>query len=308
LNPVGLPDTFFSASPHWEWLIVLYFFVGGIAGGSYFLAALIDFFGRPEDRALARLGYFVAFPAVVLSAILLTLDLGRPLRFWHMLLGSHTGIPLFKWWSPISIGSWALLVFGAFTLVSFLAAVDEIDRVRWDWIDTFRAPHPLGVVWTVLGGILGFFVAGYTGVLLTVTNRPVWADSTLLGLLFLLSGASTAAALLILLARGQRWRTPGVAALKRFDALVLFAELLVLVVFVVWLGTTGVAGHVWVNAWGVLLLVGVFVVGILVPLVVELRPHAIAGLGTAAAALLVLVGGFLLRVVLLFSVNNVGVI
>ena len=49
------------------------------------------------------------------------------------------------------------------------------------------------------GGILGFFVAGYTGVLLSVTNRPLWADTDLLGLLFLFSAASTAAAALILL-------------------------------------------------------------------------------------------------------------
>ena len=35
-----------------------------------------------------------------------------------------------------------------------------------------RAPHPLGSMWAIGGGLLGFFVAGYTGVLLSVTNRP----------------------------------------------------------------------------------------------------------------------------------------
>ena len=49
-------STFFTASPEWHWLIIGYFFIGGLAGGCYFLAVLIDFFGRPEDRALARLG------------------------------------------------------------------------------------------------------------------------------------------------------------------------------------------------------------------------------------------------------------
>ena len=48
--------------PDWGWLIVFYFFFGGLAGGCYFLAALIDLFGRPEDRPLARLGYYIAFP------------------------------------------------------------------------------------------------------------------------------------------------------------------------------------------------------------------------------------------------------
>ena len=58
-------STWFTAAPHWRWYIVMYFFLGGLAGGSYFLAALIDLFGGPEDRPLARLGYYVAFPLVV---------------------------------------------------------------------------------------------------------------------------------------------------------------------------------------------------------------------------------------------------
>src|SRR5207244_1275168 len=109
-------STFFSAPPEWGWLITLYFFVGGLAGGSYFLAVLIDFFGRPEDRPLARRGYYISFPCIVLSGLLLTLDLTRPERFWHMLFDAHSFRLMFKPWSPMSIGSWALLVFGFFSL------------------------------------------------------------------------------------------------------------------------------------------------------------------------------------------------
>jgi len=61
----------------------------------------------PEDRPLARLGYYIAFPCVVISGILLTLDLNRPDRFWHMLIESNTLRPMFKLWSPMSVGSWA---------------------------------------------------------------------------------------------------------------------------------------------------------------------------------------------------------
>jgi len=98
-----LSSTFFSAPPDWGWLIVFYFFFGGLAGGCYFLAVLIDFFGRPEDRALARLGYYIALPALVISGLLLTLDLTRPERFWHMLIQSKTYQPIFKPWSPMSL-------------------------------------------------------------------------------------------------------------------------------------------------------------------------------------------------------------
>ena len=71
----------------------------------------------------------------------------------------------------------------------------------------------------ILVSVLAFFLASYTGVLLSVTNRPIWADTNLLGLLFLLSGASTAAALMILLAGS---RSPGEAAI-RDDAPIFFS-------------------------------------------------------------------------------------
>jgi formate-dependent nitrite reductase membrane component NrfD len=54
MSPAEWPSTLFTDAPHWRWLIVFYFFVGGLAGGSYFLAVLIDLFGSREDRPLAR--------------------------------------------------------------------------------------------------------------------------------------------------------------------------------------------------------------------------------------------------------------
>jgi protein NrfD len=107
-----MPSTFFTASPHWEWLIVAYFFLGGLAGGSYFLATLLDLSGR--DHRLVQLGYLIAFPLVALCALLLTVDLGRPERFWHMLVQSETFRPMIKTYSPMSLGAWALLSFGGF--------------------------------------------------------------------------------------------------------------------------------------------------------------------------------------------------
>src|SRR5439155_11053641 len=136
-------STFFSAPPDWGWLIALYFFFGGLAGGSYFLASLIDLFGRSEDRPLSHLGYYIAFPCVVVSGLLLTLDLGRPLRFWHMLIESNTYRPMFKYWSPMSIGSWALMIFGIFAFVSFLGALADDNRLAWAGARKFRPPGVL---------------------------------------------------------------------------------------------------------------------------------------------------------------------
>ncbi len=299
----GWPDTFFSADPHWGWLIVAYFFVGGLAGGSYFLAALVDLFGRPEERPLARLGYYVALPAAIASGLLLIVDLHRPERFWHMLVQSATLGPMFKPWSPMSVGSWALLLFGAFALGSALAALAEARPGRRSWPSVFRPPGVAGTLFVVAGGLLGLYVAGYTGVLLAVTSRPLWADTTLLGLAFVVSAASTSAALLILLGERQRLALGGIAALRRLDAWVLVLELLVLIGLVASLGTVARA---WLDAWGLLFVLGVVVLGILVPLALHWRPRVGGGLGTLGSAVLVLVGGFILRAVVVLSNRHLG--
>ena len=44
-----------------------------------------------------------------------------------MLIQSERGVPMFKYWSPMSIGSWAVMIFGLFAFLSFLAALAEVD-------------------------------------------------------------------------------------------------------------------------------------------------------------------------------------
>ena len=80
---------FFVADPEWGWWIILYFFLGGIAAGAYFVATLIDLTGNEKYHALARTGYLIAFPLICLCGLFLTVDLERPERFWHMLLKSE---------------------------------------------------------------------------------------------------------------------------------------------------------------------------------------------------------------------------
>jgi len=288
-----MSDTFFTASPHWRWLIILYFFVGGIAGGSYFIAALLQWFGRgrPEDRPVIRTGYALGFWGAIISGALLTLDLGRPLRFWHMLFQSeHFPSLIFKGWSPISFGAWAILLFGACAALSWWEERQE------------RAPTLLAKLVAGLGGIFGFFVAGYTGVLLSVTNRPIWADSPWLGALFLASGASTGAAALLLFSRRRGASERSIRWLESFDAQTLIVELVILIIFIASLWPIR---QVWISFWGFLLLAGVVGAGILWPLRLHLRPSG--GAGFRNPALMVLLGGFLLRVVVLFASNSIAV-
>ena len=286
--------------------------------------ALIDLLGRREDRPLARLGYYIAFPCVALSGLLLTLDLGRPLRFWHMLIESNTYRPMFKYLvADVDRLMGAARIFGFFTFLSFLAALAEDTgpplqtaptdrgRIRWSALRTIgtrwpvlrrlRAPSGLGRVTAVLGAIFGLYVAGYTGVLLTVTNRPIWSDTPLLGMLFVVSATSTSAALIMLLAHRSGWTPRGLANLHRMDNWVIALELLVLIAVMVSLGPVLRA---WLNAWGFLLVI-VIVLGMVVPLIRAWRARGLRRMEPDDSAVLVLVAGFLLRVVIVFSAESV---
>src|SRR5438552_11666327 len=295
-----MSDTFVTASPHWRWLIILYFFVGGIAGGGYFIAALLQWFGRgrPEDRPVIRTGYTLGFWGAIISGALLTLDLGRPLRFWHMLFQSeHFPSLMFKSWSPISFGAWAILLFGACATLSMIGAWSEEGRVRTRGAQLLQSGTVLAKLVAGLGGLFGFFVAGYTGVLLSVTNRPIWADSPWLGALFVASGASTGAAALILLGLRRGASEQSLARLSAFDTKALVVELLVLAIFI---GSLGSVNRVWLSFWGLLLLVGVVWLGILAPLRLHLQRRPVP-----SAAKLVLLGGFLLRLATIFAPDGV---
>jgi formate-dependent nitrite reductase membrane component NrfD len=111
---------------------------------------------------------------------------------------------------------------------------------------------------------------------------------------------------LILLGVRRRSANPGTLSwLSWFDQRVLVLELLVLIAFLVSLGSVA---RVFLSIWGVLLLVGVVGIGILWPLVIHRKhePHGSRQLVRSAA--LVLIGGFLLRVVVLISSEQIHVL
>jgi protein NrfD len=290
-----MSSTFFTASPQWRWFIVAYFFLGGLAGGSYFLATLLDRFGTERDRPLVRLGYLVAFPIVCLCGLVLTVDLGRPERFWHMLVQSQTWRPMLKTYSPMSSGAWVILLFSGCALVSFAGVVAERGWPRWALLRHASPDARFGWLVSGAGAILGLYLAGYTGVLLSVTNRPIWADTTLLGLTFLTSAASTSAALLILLGFWSGLSRERLNPLERFDRSALILEVLAIVALVASLGRIAT---VWLDGWGVLL-AAMVVGGIALPLLLDWRGPA--GRPAWIGPTLVLLGGLMLRMVIIFS-------
>jgi formate-dependent nitrite reductase membrane component NrfD len=270
--------------PGWEMSIIWYFFLGGIAGGAYFTAAIADNFGSRRDHAVARVGYLLSLPLVAVCGLLLIIDLGVPARFMNMML--H-----FKFWDPMSIGAWAVGVFGAFTFVSSVLSFTTSESVA-----AFRRKISL------IGMLFGFFLAGYTGVLLSNSALPFWADSRLMGALFLASGGSTGMAAVALImfitggSIGETWHKIEVA--DRFSMLV---EMLVLAIFLALLGSAAqpiTSGHLGPLFWG-----GLVGAGLILPLVLNLFGGRVRALGVVSAVL-VLVGGFILRYVVVMSIQG----
>jgi formate-dependent nitrite reductase membrane component NrfD len=148
----------------------------------------------------------------------------------------------------MSMGVWALLIFGAFVTVSFLHALG------WSFLRRLLDGF-LGKLFVLVGTVFGLFIAGYTGVLLSVSNQPVWSDTWALGGLFLASGMSGSAALLLFLL-GFR-RGGDTAPLVISERLYAVLELALLVIFVVTLipaGTLELAlGFPWILLWVVAL-------------------------------------------------------
>ena len=296
------PAEHFAAAPEWQWWILGYFFFGGIAGGSYALGTLLRFAGDPRDEGAARIAFIASFLALIPCPVFLTLDLGQPLRFWHMLVDTSEGGVAFKPWSPMSLGSWALLLFGLFSFVSFLAAVAD---VGW-----FRAASPIarilrggaGLVWSAVGTLFGLFICAYTGVLLAVSNQPVWSDGGwALGGMFLASALSGSAALLLLVARSRRDVDADTAnRLEAADRYFVILEALLIAIFLVTVAVAGTIGKV-LGVWIVLWLV--VALGLLAPFAMA-RWDVARRWPPVAAPLLALLGVLALRAVVIFSAQS----
>jgi protein NrfD len=285
----------YVADPHWGGLIVAYFFLGGVAAGSFAVAELAALLGDEADRRATRVAYYIAFPLVCACGALLVVDLGRPERFWHMMIQSETFRPMFKWWSPMSAGSWGLSAFGAFSFARFVQVLVEDGRINLGRLSP--GVLAMGRGWPNMaisaGGMASaFFLGSYTGVLLTATNQPIWANTTWLGALFLASAASTGvAAMLLLVHRRPRDVDPhAVGRLEWVDGWAMGLEGLMLVAFALSLG--GFAGEA-LGRWpGVLIPAFVVPAGLLLPMILR---RSKASWAVTASSLLILLAGLVLR-------------
>src|SRR5436305_6586595 len=281
-------------APTWHWEIIWYFFFGGLAAGCYVVASIASLFGSREDRAVARTGYYLSLLSLLPCPPLLIKDLGRPERFLHMLR-------IFKVKSPMSMGTWGLISFSFFSgVTAVIQAARDGMLGRW-WGTRLLAALPQRLL-ALPGTVLGVFLGGYTGVLLTATSVPLWSRSKVLGAVFISSAISTSSAMISLVLRVAGAPAHTLHKLERLEWTALLVEITGILTF---LRQSGRAARPLVGTapaehgrtfWSF-----VFGGGLVLPwllqtgLLLGRRPgkrHSGRGL---VLSLLVLVGGYLLR-------------
>jgi protein NrfD len=278
---------------HYGWLITAYFFIGGLASAAQFLATIADLMGGRRDRSVVRAGRYIALIGALVSPVLLIADLHTPRRWFNMLR-------IYRGTSAMSIGSWALSIFGAFSGLVALGQLVEDFGLGVGGVLARLAQLPAAAA----GGI----VALYTGTLMAATNMPlVSAAFPFLSSLFASSAASTAVAALALVAEA----TDAPRSTKRslnLVALVAGASELVFSLLVQRLWQE----HDTMEALndgpiGLGFRAGVLGLGIGAPLAVhtvEAISGRRSGVATVLAGISALIGGFILRAVFVFGGNE----
>jgi protein NrfD len=283
----------------WGWEIPVYLFLGGMAAGVMILTALMS--ARGGRSRVARWLPFVAPVLVSVGMGALFLDLANKLHVWRFYLA-------FRWTSPMSWGAWILVIVYPVSLLQALAAL-EADQAEWlaaragglgglvRRARAFAAPREAALRgWAVGAGVA---LGVYTGVLLsTLGARALWG-SALLGPLFLVSGLSTGAALLMLFRVTAEERH----FLARWDLAAIGLEVVLLALFLVGLAagdrqSQGAAalllgGRFTGQFWALVVIAGLAVPALLEAFELRLRLRA-----TWVAPALVLVGGLSLRFIL----------
>ena len=291
---------------YWEMPIVIYLFLGGLAGGIFFLSWIMSTFVFPgADLTQVLIGpLFVALICTGVGLIMLVVDLGQPPLFYRAYV---TATSIIKWGA-------VLLTIAAFGSLFWILGNWSPESPFLGFLSVFNFFGGASAVWLTAAGIAGLGIMIYTGVMLsTLKAHSFWATPAL-PVLFTTSALSTACAAITLSAGIWPAATLNAAELvakqeighllHTVDIILVIAELGILLIMILsFLGagnrTAKRVALRWVKGsyafafWG-----GMICFGLLFPLACYISGHAIAGV---VAAVCVLIGGLLLRGLCVFS-------
>jgi protein NrfD len=284
----------------WGWEIPLYLFLGGLAAGVLFFAAFYYLQGKENEYpAAVKLAPLFTPVLLVLGLLALFIDLNHKPFFWRL----YTTIKL---QSPMSWGAWTLMVV---TPISFIWSATYLRELfpKWDWkyswlyrLEAFftERRRPMAWILVVFSVILGI----YTGILLSAFNaRPLW-NTSILGPLFLASGLSAGAAMIMMLSKSEVERR----MFSRIDIILIAIELFLIIhMFMGFLASTQVqiesarlflGGPYTLPFW-----VLVVFMGMLLPAVLEFWELRGRHIPAYIPAVLILAGNIMLRFIIAYA-------
>jgi len=281
----------------WGWEIPVYLFIGGLVAGMMIISGYFLFKGR--DKEVSCSCYTLPLLSMILLSVgmfSLFLDLEHKLYFWRL-------YTTFEITSPMSWGSWILLLVYPAMMANMIIRPPQKMFTLLPFTEKWSKKineHPMlikniGVFNMLFGGMLGI----YTGVLLsTMGSRPLW-NSALLWVLFVISGLSTAAALVHMISKNRYERE----LLAKADNSFIIVELFVIVFLLLGLLT---ASQVHIDAamllingpYAAVFWVFVILMGLVLPLIIQLLAvnHKIKH--TPVAPIMVIIGGLILRFII----------
>ncbi len=289
---------------NWPAMIAVYLFMAGVGVAAFYTGVLADLFSNGRYRRLAKYGSYLGVPLIAIGVLMLLLDLGKPLSFWRFLLN-------FNPTSTMSVGVWllsAFIVTGGLNALTWLA--EEKFAGNTGLLGIFKNKPGLRRFTALIGMPVGLLTAGYTGVLLASTSSALWSSTPYLGLLFLVSATSTGIAALMLVLAWRREDFAVIQKLARADALVIVFEIIIFALLLITLGFRApeAAAVILKGSYSAVFWLGIVACGLVIPLIVELYNMFSVKLHTGkdftvpvVASVLILVGGFLLRYVILFA-------
>ncbi|MDG6996359.1 MAG: polysulfide reductase NrfD [Nitrososphaerota archaeon] len=278
----------------WTWHIWgMLFFIGMGAGASLF-AGTAYVLSRKKFEVLMNAGTYLSFPIGLVGAILLITHVTKP--FQAYLVFRNSG----------SVMTWGAAFISAFLIVSLIDIL----------VTRFRPDGNFKLGTKIVTMIVAFLVATYSAVLLgALASRPLWF-TPFLPWLFLSSALLTGVALTMgtssLSVRGRQELSSNAKTLGRSLIVLEASEALFIGLYAISVSPSGELMNLLQGSLGLYFLLGVVVVGLAVPLLADIymavtKAHfnyALSGI----SAILVLVGGLLLRYVIVMAGQMIQVL
>jgi len=279
----------------WGWEIAFYLFVGGLSAGILFFSALYVL-RKKENLYPTAVKYAPMLVPIFLSLGLgaLFLDLHHKLYFWRL----YTTIRLE---SPMSWGAWTLMAITPLSIAWAASFVKEIwPKFNWwnikilNTLEKIIIDNRRALAWPLI--MLSVILGIYTGILLSAFNaRPLW-NTSILGPLFLTSGLSTAAALIVWMSKSKIERS----MFTKIDLLLIGIELFLITHLI--MGFLA-GGQVQVESAQIFLggdfttyfWVFIVMLGLVVPAILETLEIFGFKIPAFAPAILVIAGGIIFR-------------